>query len=96
MADTIPNITVPAATVVDIYADAGVIAAGLAAGNQIIVKMVGEGEAKLYSGSTLAIEPNDTTGFHPIYSRESKINDIGDDGAFIWSRHGCTINVAGA
>jgi hypothetical protein len=96
MADTIPNIVVEPNTVVNIYADAGVIAAGIAVGDQIVVKMIGGGEAKLYSGAALAAEPIDTDGFYPIYEREEKRNEAGDSGAFIWSRHGCTINVRAA
>jgi len=88
MANTRPNIIVPAATIVDLYATA-VITVGV----QIVVKMIGEGNAKLYSGATLTGEPDDSTGFYPIYERESKSNDAGDLGAFIWSHHGCTINV---
>jgi len=93
MADTIPNIVVPAKTVVDIYADAGVVAAGVTVGTRILVKMIGLGEAKLYSAAALAIEPDNTTGFSPIYEKESYINETGDAGAFIWSTQGCTINV---
>jgi len=93
MADTIPNIIVPAETVVDIYADAGVIAAGISAGDKIRVKMIGGGEAKLYAGATLTGEPTNAEGFYPIYGREDRINDLGDAGAFIWSDHGCTINI---
>lgn len=93
MADTIPNIVVPASTVVDIYADAGVIAAGIAVGDKIRVKMIGDSEAKLYAGATLAGEPTAAEGFYPIYGREDRTNDLADLGAFIWSTHGCTINV---
>lgn len=93
MADTIPNIPVPAGTVVDIYANADVIAAGISVGDKIRVKMIGDGEAKLYSGAALASEPTDADGFYPIYPREDKTNDLADAGAFIWSRQGCTINV---
>ncbi|AZU97940.1 hypothetical protein [Vibrio phage LP.1] len=93
MADTIPNIVIPAKTVVDIYADPGVIAAGIAVGDAISVKMIGNGLAKLYSGAALAGEPKDSDGYYPIYPREDIPNNQGDAGAFIWSRQGCTINV---
>ena len=96
MADTIPNIVIPADTVVDIYADAGVIAAGIVTGDPIDIKMVGEGEAKLYFGATLAAEPDDTDGFTPLYSKGTFISDFDDLGAFAWSRHGCTISVTKA
>lgn len=93
MADTIPNIVIPPKTVVDIYADSNVIAAGIVTGDQISVKLIGDGEAKLYSGASLSGEPSDSDGFYPIYGREDKSNDPGDLGAFIWSNAGCTINV---
>ena len=95
MADTIPNIVVPAETVVDIYADAGVIAAGIVVGNRLRIKMIGNGEAKLYAGATLAGEPTNAEGYYPLYQKEDRFNDDGDAGAFIWSRQGCTINVKG-
>ena len=88
MADTRPNIVVPKKTVVDLYA-----AAGITTGVQIVVKMIGRGHAKLYSGATLTGEPTNAEGFYPIYERESRSNDAGDAGAFIWSTHGCTINI---
>ena len=93
MATTIPNIVVNSKTVVDIYADAGVIAAGITVGSVISVRMIGDGEAQLYSGASLVGRPTDATGFMPIYERESYTNESGDLGAFIWSEHGCTINV---
>ena len=93
MADTIPNIVVAPKTVVDIYADAGVIAAGISVGDQISVKMIGGSQGKLYSGASLTGEPSDSDGFYPIYGREDVPNNSGDAGAFIWSRFGCTINV---
>ena len=93
MADTIPNIVVPANTVVDIYADAGVVAAGIVTGDQISVKMIGVGNGKLYSGASLSGEPTDAEGYYPIYAKEDIQNTGGDAGAFIWSRRGCTINV---
>lgn len=93
MADTIPNIVVPAGTVVDIYANAWVIAAGVVAGDQITVRMIGDGEGKLYAGASLTSEPDDADGFMPIYSGNIITNDEGDLGAFIWSLAGCTIAI---
>ncbi len=93
MSDTIPNIVVPANTVVDIYADAGVAAAGIVVGTRILVEMLAQGEAKLYAGAALAIEPDNDTGYNYVYPRQSYINTTGDAGGFIWSKEGCTINV---
>lgn len=88
MADTRPNIIVPARTVVDLYDETGI-----AVGTSLAVQMIGDGIAKLYAGATLTSEPTDTTGFSPIYQNETGYNESGDAGLFIWSEHGCTINV---
>lgn len=88
MADTLPNVVVPSQTVVDLYAETGI-----AVGTEIAVQMIGGGIAKLYAGAALVSEPTDAMGFFPLYPRESVSNESGDLGAFIWSEHGCTVNV---
>lgn len=88
MADTLPNVVVPAETVVDLYSETGITV-----GTALAVQMIGGGIAKLYSGATLTEEPTDAIGFEPIYQRELHVNTSGDAGAFIWSTHGCTVNV---
>lgn len=89
MADTLPNIVVDADTVVDLYSESGI-----AVGTQIQIEMIGDGEAKLYSGTTLTAEPTNSDGYQKIYGREQKVNDVAESGAFIWSQHGCTVNVS--
>lgn len=88
MADTIPNIIVPPNTPVDLYSESGV-----AVGTKISVAMNGGARAKLYSGATLTSEPNDETGYRFIFGEEEFINDVGDSGAWIYSKTGCTVNV---
>lgn len=88
MADTIPNVTVAAGVPTDIYA-----ATNIAVGTQITVKMIGNGNGKLFAGAALTQEPDNSTGYRPIRPNEEWINDVGDSGAWIWSRQGCTINV---
>jgi hypothetical protein len=88
MGDTLPNIVVPADSVVDIYD-----VSGIDVGTQISLKIIGNGEGKLYSGATLTGKPDNDTGFAPIYARAEFVNDEGDLGAFVWSQHGCTINI---
>jgi hypothetical protein len=86
MSDTLPNVIIPAKTVVDLYAQTDIIT-----GSKIVIEMIGNGEAKLYSGPSLDGEPDNATGFYPIYEKEKALNDTGDSGAFIWSNQGCTI-----
>lgn len=88
MADTRPNILIPRNTVVDIYA-----ATGITVGAAINVKMIEDGRGLLYAGAALAARPTDATGYRPIGASEEWQNDAGDSGAFIWSDHGCVINV---
>lgn len=88
MADTIPNVIVSAKTPTDIYDETGITA-----GTKISVKMIGNGNAKLYAGASLVSEPTNTTGFRPIRPDEEWVNEDGDSGAWIWSRQGCVINV---
>lgn len=94
MSDTIPNIIVEQNTITDIYANAGVIAAGVEVGTKINVEMIGSGTARLYSGASLTINPNDETGYSVLKKDVDSVNETGDLGAFIWSLHGCTINVS--
>ena len=95
MSDTRPNIIVPKNTVVDLYAaTAGHTQGALSAGTQIDVEIFGTGVAKLYAGASLAVEPNDDTGFTVLNSKDNvKRNETSDSGAFIWSASGCTVNV---
>ena len=93
MANTIPNITIPKDTVVDIYNDPGVITAGIAVGDQIIVSMEDTGNARLFTGAAAPSAIDNSTGFVGIKEGEAFINDAGDSGAFIWSLVGCVINV---
>ena len=88
MADTLPNVTVPKNTVVNIYT-----ATGITVGTAINVKMIENGSGLLYAGAALAGRPTDATGYRPIGASEEWQNDSGDAGAFIWSDHGCVINV---
>ena len=95
MADTRPNIVVPAGVPVDLYAETSVGAGNaISVGTQIQVEMIGDGQAKLYSGAALAGEPQDEEGYQGLYGREQKVNKSDDLGAFIWSREGCTVNVS--
>jgi hypothetical protein len=88
MANTLPNVVVPARTVVDLYTESGIVV-----GTKIDTRMIGLGDGRLYSGATLSGRPDNATGYEPIYEKQSKTNDAGDLGAFIWSDQGCTINV---
>jgi len=88
MADTIGNIVVPANTPVDLYD-----ATGITIGTQISVKMIGNGNARLFSGVLLSGQPDNTTGYTPMREDEELANDDASTGAWIWSNIGCTVNV---
>ena len=93
MANTIPNIKIEPDTITDIYADAGVVAAGIVVGNQINVAMIGQGAANLYSGPTPPTNIDNDSGYRELKPSEPMVNDDGDLGAYVYSRLGCIINV---
>jgi hypothetical protein len=93
MADTIPNITVLPDTVTNIYTDPGVVAAGIIIGDKINAAMIGQGEAQLYAGAVQPAAIDNDTGYRDLLPCKPLDNDLGDAGAFIYSRLGCTINV---
>jgi hypothetical protein len=93
MANTIPNIKVLPNTVTNIYTDAGVVAAGVVAGDKINIALLGQGNAMLYSGPTAPAKIDHDSGYRDLTPYEEMSNDTGDTGAFIYSLLGCTINV---
>ena len=93
MSNTIPNIVLQPDTITDIYADSGVVAAGVLVGDQINIVILGQGRARLFSGAVAPAEINDVTGYEELEAGENATNQSGDLGAFIYSRLGCTINV---
>jgi hypothetical protein len=93
MANTIPNLVILPDTITNIYTDAGVVAAGIVAGDKINIALLGQGIAKLYSGPTPPAKIDNSTGYRDLISNEEMSNDTGDTGAFIYSLLGCTINV---
>lgn len=94
MSDTIPNIAIPAKTVIDIYADTGVIAAGIVIGNNLSISMIGEGQAKLYSNELEPVTINAASGYVILTKQFDRENRADDKGLFIYSENGCTVNVA--
>lgn len=88
MADTVANIVVGAGEIKNLYTETG-----FTVGDQLVVEMLGTGLAKLYAGTTLAVEPTNTTGYSELVPGESYVNQTDDTGAFIWSRQGCTVQV---
>lgn len=93
MANTIPNIVIPPDTVVDIYAQPEVVAAGIEVGDEVSVTVNGSARARLYTGPTMPVAINQSTGYQPVGPNETAINDEGDKGAFIYSRLGCSISI---
>ena len=93
MANTIPNIAVPPNTVINIFTDPGVVAAGVVVGDLINVKMLGYGDALFYAGATPPAKINNESGYRDLKNGQSINNVESDQGAFIYSLLGCTINV---
>lgn len=95
MSNTIPNISILPDTVTDIYANAGVIAAGISVGDKINIAMTGAGSAFLHASATPPASIDNVSGYRELSSNEEFVNETGDLGAYIYSRLGCTINVKG-
>lgn len=78
MADTLPNITIPANTWVNLYT-----ASGIAVGTQIRVKLIGGGEVKLVAKAT---QPTNLSAYDVLVSRAVPVtNRSGDSGAWAYS-----------
>jgi len=78
MADTSPNIPLPADVQVDLYA-----ATGIAVGTQIILQSIGADEVRL---STKATEPLSTDGYEVVPRSYQAVNESGDSGAWAMSK----------
>lgn len=86
MADTLPDIKIPAKTKVNIYAETGIIP-----GTQISVHNNSGSDVRLYSGAS---EPDfSTSGSTLLKSGLSAVNESGDTGAWVWCSVAATINV---
>jgi hypothetical protein len=85
MADTLPNITIPEQTWVDLYA-----ASGIAIGTQILVQNIGACDIYLTSQAS---QPTDDTAHQIIKRSQFAINDAGDTGAWAYCREGGLVNV---
>lgn len=86
MADTLPNIGIPAKQWIDLYA-----ASGITVGTQINVKNLGTGQILLVAQLT---EPNiPSAGYRSFNPYEEAVNDTGDDGAWAFSVIGTLVNV---
>lgn len=92
MADTIPNIVLPRGVWVNIYADAGVIAAGIVVGDQINVK--NESSATIHMRSSAEAPTGTDYGRRTMQAWEYRENNVGDSGAWLISLTGdALINV---
>lgn len=89
MADTLPNVVIAEKTIVDLYSETGIDV-----GTALTIQMIGSGIAKLYIGESLTEKPTSEDGFSMIYQQETAVTVTGDSGAFIWSEHGCELNVS--
>lgn len=76
MADTLPNIPLPANTWVDLYAESGITP-----GTQILTQNIGASNIRLHA--SLA-EPT-VEGYRRAAAGQEAINDAGDSGAWAYS-----------
>lgn len=88
MATSLPSVTIPPNTWVDLYD-----ATGIAGATQIIVNNIGSAEAELTESAT---EPSGTVGFNPIPPREFFTNAAANVGAWAFSKEGTTLQVEAA
>lgn len=88
MAQTLPNVILPAGTWVDIYAETGI-----SVGTQIIVENVANSEIRLLTRVFSPPDGGQTTGYNLLRPYQEKINETGDNGAFAWSSNIGVLNV---
>jgi hypothetical protein len=91
---TIPNITVLPGETIDIYADAGVVAAGVVIANKINISMIGNGLGRLYFGESAPVDVNNESGYINLRPKTDRESRSDYKGAFIYSLHGCTVNIS--
>lgn len=91
MANTIDNVTIPAGTPVNLYADPKVIAAGIVAGDKISVQNLGAVPLKLFAGPSA---PTAASGYRQCDPGDVWVNQTGDAGAWVSSAQQLQVNVA--
>lgn len=79
MVDTLPNVTLPANTWVDLY-----VATGITIGVKIQIQNLGSNTVRL---ATVETEPTPSTGYSEIHFRTNigMENQVGDSGAWAYS-----------
>lgn len=88
MATSLPSVTIPLNTWVDLYAETGI-----PVGTQIIVQNIGSSEAVLTESATI---PNSAIGSNSIPVRKYLTNEASNVGAWAFSGTGTTLQVEGA
>ena len=91
---TIPNITVLPGETIDLYANAGVIDAGITIADKLRISMVGNGLGRLYFGESAPVDINNDSGYINLRPKTDRESRADYKGAFIYSLHGCTVNVS--
>lgn len=87
MADTLPNIPIPAGTFVDLYAESGITV-----GTKISIENVGAAEIRYFTRATAPSDPS-STGYQLLIPYATKQNQTSDSGAFAWSIRPGLVNV---
>ncbi|QDP56534.1 MAG: hypothetical protein Tp118SUR00d2C21406351_40 [Prokaryotic dsDNA virus sp.] len=86
MADTLPDVTLPAKTPVDLYA-----ATGITVGTQVNVQNLTSGDVRVHVGAT---EPTlGVSGSGLLVPGQSGENTQGDSGLWAWSITGGAVQV---
>ena len=85
MATSLPSVTIPINTWVDLYD-----ATGIVAGTQLIIQNIGSSEVILVESST---QPTSATGHNSLPPREYLTNSASNVGAWAFSDLGTTLQV---
>ena len=89
MSNTISNVIANPSAIVDLYAETGI-----AIGTRLDIEIIGTSSAKLYSGPLLNGEPDNDTGYFVIKEGKKLVSYSGEQGLFLWARHGCTVSIS--
>ena len=82
MADTIPNIPLPANTYIDLYDALEQMGFGMPVGTRLYVQNLGRDQIRLF---TKNVEPDDQDGYVILERNLQASNEIGDSGAWAYS-----------
>ncbi len=93
MADTLPNIDIPAGQWVNLYDETSI-----AVGVEIIIENLSDNleegaVVRLYAGATAPAGSGEGAGYSQLFPGASKRNQSGDAGAWAWSSTNTLVNI---